>query len=76
MPIKRRRPKERLRTLSPEAIAAFRRMEAAETQEEWSAAHFELHEEDLTPLAVMQDNMDFSTARPASSGPSSWVCRR
>ena len=45
MPVKRRKPKTRIPQISPEAVGAFKRMEAAKTSDEWWAAHSILHDE-------------------------------
>jgi hypothetical protein len=43
MPVKRRVSKKNPHPITPEAIEAFRRMEAAPDSEAWGVAHHDLH---------------------------------
>jgi hypothetical protein len=45
MPVKKRKPKTRIPQITPAALEAFKRMEAAKTDDEWWAAHSILHKE-------------------------------
>ena len=45
MPVKRRKPKTRIPQITPAAVEAFKRMEAAKTSDAWWAAHSILHDE-------------------------------